>query len=202
MSFLLSFITITTLWKTTSCYAGQHLYNRSQNQQAKYNIQNKWWLAANIRRWISQLVWCRSLDGEGNFNWRFVFRFQYIPAEQCIVIKRKKHFWSLDETESREPPVLVLQIWDNDKFSSDDFLGIYHLSIVSFFSQRTRFIVGFLTRKSQTVAKRHRQCWEVNKNVNLKLPQQAVAISLPRPLVAVDKRFKSHLLGLHDCAVQ
>ena len=24
----------------------------------------------------------RSLDGEGNFNWRFVFRFDYLPQEK------------------------------------------------------------------------------------------------------------------------
>ncbi len=24
----------------------------------------------------------RSMDGEGNFNWRFVFPFEYLPAEQ------------------------------------------------------------------------------------------------------------------------
>ena len=66
---------------------------------------------------------CRSLDGDGNFNWRFVYPFDYIAAEQCVVVRRKEHFWSLDETETREPPVLCIQIWDNDKFSPDDFLG-------------------------------------------------------------------------------
>lgn len=27
----------------------------------------------------------RSFDGEGNFNWRFVFDFEYLPQEKCIV---------------------------------------------------------------------------------------------------------------------
>ena len=31
----------------------------------------------------------RSMDGEGNFNWRFVFPFEYIPPEQVMVIKKK-----------------------------------------------------------------------------------------------------------------
>lgn len=31
----------------------------------------------------------RSLTGEGNFNWRFVFPFQYQKAEEKIVIKKK-----------------------------------------------------------------------------------------------------------------
>jgi len=31
----------------------------------------------------------RSLDGDGNFNWRFVFPFEYLPAEQVLVDKKK-----------------------------------------------------------------------------------------------------------------
>ncbi len=72
----------------------------------------------------------RSLDGGGNFNWRFVFPFEYLPAEESMVIKQKEHFWSLDETEQHLPPILVMQIWDNDKFSADDFLGknLFHFN--------------------------------------------------------------------------
>lgn len=35
----------------------------------------------------------------------------------------QEHFWSLDETVLKVPPKLILQVWDNDKFSADDFLG-------------------------------------------------------------------------------
>ncbi|KAG1682552.1 Dysferlin [Nymphon striatum] len=66
----------------------------------------------------------RSMDGEGNFNWRFVFPFEYLVAEQSIVVKKKAHFWSLDATELHVQPKISLQIWDNDLFSSDDFIGI------------------------------------------------------------------------------
>ena len=31
----------------------------------------------------------RSLDGEGNFNWRMVFPFNYLVAEQTMVVKKK-----------------------------------------------------------------------------------------------------------------
>lgn len=31
----------------------------------------------------------RSLDGDGNFNWRFVFEFEYLPAEQLCVVSKK-----------------------------------------------------------------------------------------------------------------
>jgi myoferlin len=60
----------------------------------------------------------RSMDGEGNFNWRYVFEFDYLPAEQNMLIKKKEHFWSLDETETKIPPIFTIQIWDNDKFSA------------------------------------------------------------------------------------
>ncbi|KAM9837553.1 myoferlin-like [Aulostomus maculatus] len=71
----------------------------------------------------------RSLDGDGNFNWRFVFEFEYLPAEQLCLVSKKEHFWSLDKTEFRIPPKLVVQIWDNDKFSMDDYLGTLELDL-------------------------------------------------------------------------
>lgn len=129
------------------------------------------WSAFNMfPRWMPGMedqkqktdVHYRSLDGDGNFNWRFIFGFQYLPAEQLCVVSRKvseiivheqnitslifrtkslwqffdgcknlntvplflqEHFWNLDKTEFRIPPKLTIQIWDNDKFSLDDYLG-------------------------------------------------------------------------------
>jgi len=82
------------------------------------------------------------MDGEGNFNWRFVYDFLYLPAERCISVKKKEHFWSYDATELTIPPVLNLQVWDNDKFSADDFLGkISFYSTIMFFFR----IIGALT---------------------------------------------------------
>jgi otoferlin len=66
----------------------------------------------------------RSLTGEGNFNWRFIFPFDYLVAEEKIVISRKESLFSWDETESKIPARLELQVWDADHFSADDFLGI------------------------------------------------------------------------------
>ncbi|NWW93121.1 MYOF protein, partial [Rhynochetos jubatus] len=75
----------------------------------------------------------RSLQGDGAFNWRFVFSFDYLAAEQLCrdtpPLSRQEHFWSLDETVLRVPPKLILQVWDNDKFSADDFLGVLELEL-------------------------------------------------------------------------
>lgn len=39
----------------------------------------------------------RSLDGDGNFNWRFVFEFDYLPAEQlCLISKKVRPIWTFD----------------------------------------------------------------------------------------------------------
>ena len=71
----------------------------------------------------------RSLDGEGNFNWRLVYPFEYIPQEKVIVVRKKEHFWSLDKTERRIPPRLTLQVWDNDLFNPDDFIGTLDINL-------------------------------------------------------------------------
>ena len=35
----------------------------------------------------------RSLDGDGNFNWRMVFPFDFMPIEKKVVVRRKvRHF--------------------------------------------------------------------------------------------------------------
>ncbi|CAG2103855.1 unnamed protein product, partial [Medioppia subpectinata] len=74
----------------------------------------------------------RSLTGEGNFNWRFVFPFEYLPAEDKIVISRKETVFSWDETECKIPARLFLQVWDADHFSADDFLGAITLDLNRF----------------------------------------------------------------------
>ena len=42
---------------------------------------------------------------------------------RCPILMLQEHFWSLDETETKTRPVLTIQIWDNDLFSPDDYLG-------------------------------------------------------------------------------
>lgn len=64
-----------------------------------------------------------SLTGEGNFNWRFVFPFYYLATEDKFVIREKKSVFSWDATEHKVPCKLTMQVWDNDTFCPDDFLG-------------------------------------------------------------------------------
>ncbi|XP_077442849.1 otoferlin isoform X12 [Stigmatopora argus] len=73
-----------------------------------------------------------SLTGEGNFNWRFVYPFDYLMAEEKIVISKKESMFSWDETEYKIPARLTLQVWDADHFSADDFLGAIELDLNRF----------------------------------------------------------------------
>ncbi|XP_066527462.1 fer-1-like protein 4 [Hoplias malabaricus] len=90
-----------------------------------------------VKGWIKGLdgekqetdVHFNSLTGEGNFNWRFVFRFDYLPTEKEVVYKKKESIFSLEESEFRQPAVLVLQVWDYDRIGSNDFLGSIELRL-------------------------------------------------------------------------
>ncbi|MCJ8732714.1 hypothetical protein PDJAM_G00214460 [Pangasius djambal] len=90
-----------------------------------------------IKGWLKGLeddaqetdVHYNSLTGEGNFNWRFVFPFHYLPAEKLVVVSKRENIFSLDKTEQKLPAVLVLQVWDFERLSSDDFLGSVELDL-------------------------------------------------------------------------
>ncbi|XP_043946076.1 fer-1-like protein 4 [Protopterus annectens] len=90
-----------------------------------------------VKGWIKGLddekqetdVHFNSLTGEGNFNWRFIFRFDYLPTEKEITFKKKDSFFSLEESEFRQPAVLILQVWDYDRISANDFLGTIELKL-------------------------------------------------------------------------
>ncbi|CAH1774769.1 unnamed protein product [Owenia fusiformis] len=71
----------------------------------------------------------RSMSGEGNFNWRFIYKFDYLEAEKKVSYKIKESPLALDETEVILPPRLTLQIWDADLVMSNDFLGAVTLDL-------------------------------------------------------------------------
>lgn len=65
----------------------------------------------------------RSFTGEGNFNWRFVFQFSYLAPENKNVIMRKESIITNKLAEQKIPCRMNLEVWDDDVFSGDDFLG-------------------------------------------------------------------------------
>ncbi|CAK7319952.1 Fer-1-like protein 4 [Vulpes lagopus] len=90
-----------------------------------------------VRSWVKGMehdkqetdVHFNSLTGEGNFNWRFVFRFDYLPTEREVSVRRRPGPFALEEAEFRQPAVLVLQVWDYDCISANDFLGSLELQL-------------------------------------------------------------------------
>ncbi|XP_062859429.1 myoferlin [Trichomycterus rosablanca] len=113
------------VWNTTNVI----LDETSITGEHMSDIYVKGWMAGKEEDKQKTDVHYRSLDGDGNFNWRFIFNFDYLPAEQLCLVSKKEHFWSLDKTEFRIPPQLIIQIWDNDKFSLDDYLGTVELNL-------------------------------------------------------------------------
>ncbi|KAM8859827.1 myoferlin isoform 4-T4 [Spinachia spinachia] len=113
------------IWNTTDVT----LDERSITGEDMSDIYVKGWMPGMEDYKQQTDVHYRSLDGYGNFNWRFIFGFDYLPAEQMCVVSKKEHIWNLDKTELRIPPKLIIQIWDNDKFSLDDYLGTVELDL-------------------------------------------------------------------------
>lgn len=92
------------------------------------DIYVKGWLKGQDKKQRTDVHY-RSLNGEGNFNWRLIFPFKYLPAEEVMVIKKKEHFYSIDKHEEKHPAIFCVQIWDNDIFHADDFLGVLELNL-------------------------------------------------------------------------
>ncbi|KAL0851779.1 hypothetical protein ABMA28_000089 [Loxostege sticticalis] len=85
-----------------------------------------------VKAWIGSRSQAQDTDihyrctGEGNFNWRMIFSFQYQHVERKIVVKEKGPF---TEYEERVPPILVVQVMDTDAVLTDDFLGTLTLDL-------------------------------------------------------------------------
>ena len=49
-----------------------------------------------------------------------------LTRQKEVVFKKKESFFSLEESEFRQPAVLTLQVWDYDRIAANDFLGEKH----------------------------------------------------------------------------
>lgn len=72
-------------------------------------------------------------EQESNTNVSCTFLFP-----QVVVVKKREHIFSLDKTEQKLPAILILQVWDFETLSSDDFLGgcvgpLLHLCVFWFY---------------------------------------------------------------------
>lgn len=110
------------LKKTTTFHSSLQILPECQPNPDLYCPSHRWLKGQQEDKQDTDVHY-HSLTGEGNFNWRFVFPFDYLMAEEKIVISKKESMFSWDETEYKIPPRLTLQVWDADHFSADDFLG-------------------------------------------------------------------------------
>lgn len=71
-----------------------------------------------------------------------------------MVVTKKRGPLEKFDTESKQPAVLNLQIWDNDSFSSDDFLGTLCINLSHFerpFSSSDRCSIKILNRPHENL---------------------------------------------------
>ena len=102
-------------------------------QNSCVSFRGKW-----VRSWMRNKASSSFCTQQYNFRWNYMMTSNDINQASVFL---QEHFWNLDKTEFRIPPKLIIQIWDNDKFSLDDYLG------------RTSFLltmVYVMTRQSES----------------------------------------------------
>ncbi|KAM5227805.1 fer-1-like protein 5 [Ctenodactylus gundi] len=113
------------IWKT----AQMDLVDEALSTEKMSDLYVKGWLFGLEEDMQRTDIHYHSVTGEGTFNWRFIFTLNYLAAERMCVQSQKDYIWSLDPTSMKFPARLIIQIWDNDIFSSDDFLGVLELDL-------------------------------------------------------------------------
>ncbi|ELR59346.1 Fer-1-like protein 5 [Bos mutus] len=106
------------IWKTTLVDPKE----KSLSYDRINDIYVKGWLFGLEKDTQKTDVHYRSLTGEGIFNWRFIFTLDYLAAEHDYI-------WSLDPTVTKFPARLIIQVWDNNIISTDDFIGVLELDL-------------------------------------------------------------------------
>ncbi|UJR24822.1 hypothetical protein I4U23_006197 [Adineta vaga] len=109
-----------TIWNTTDVELNDENFVTGEKTS---DIYVKAWILGEKEDGQQTDVHYRSLTGEGNFNWRLIFNFNYIDIEEKIVYETKDSVFQIGTTVKKIPPRIVLRIYDADLLSADDFLG-------------------------------------------------------------------------------
>ena len=67
------------------------------------------------------LCWCRKITDMPS---KHMYVFPSLSLSQVVVVRKRESIFSLDKTEQKLPAILILQVWDFETLSSDDFLGV------------------------------------------------------------------------------
>ncbi|XP_076413608.1 fer-1-like protein 5 isoform X1 [Peromyscus maniculatus bairdii] len=113
------------IWSTSHV----DLVRQTLSKEKMSDIYVKGWLSGLEKDMQKTDVHYHSLTGKAIFNWRFIFTMDYLATERVCVQSQKDYIWSLDPTSMKFPARLIIQIWDNDFFSPDDFLGVLELNL-------------------------------------------------------------------------
>ena len=101
----------------------------------------------------------RSLTGEGNFNWRFLYDFDYLDIEEKIVYEKKDSIFQIGNTVKKIPPRIVIRVYDADLLSADDFLGLIRNKTIVFV--RTSISFRAMCSRSNTFTNRCKESQEM-----------------------------------------
>ncbi|CAF1244784.1 unnamed protein product [Rotaria sordida] len=109
-----------TIWNTTDIELNDENFITGEKTS---DIYVKAWILGEKDDGQQTDVHYRSLTGEGNFNWRFIFDFNYIDIEEKIVHEKKDSVFQIGNSVKKLPPRIVIRVYDADLFAADDFLG-------------------------------------------------------------------------------
>ena len=129
-----------TIWNTTDVELNDE--NIVTGEKTSDIYVKAWILGEDIDAQQTDIHY-RSLTGEGNFNWRFVFDFNYLEIEEKVVYEGKDSVFQVGNTVKKVPPRICIRVYDADLLSADDFLGL-----MTFLSSHIIVYIGIVSGES------------------------------------------------------
>ncbi|GMT28153.1 hypothetical protein PFISCL1PPCAC_19450, partial [Pristionchus fissidentatus] len=96
----------------------------------------------------------RVTDGYGSFNWRILIDFDFDPWEKKVYMDEKKRIFKKARRELVDP-LVIIQLWDNNKFKKDGFIGEYTLNLLDI--EFGKMSEG--EQREVSYAKEKKTCW-------------------------------------------